>query len=304
MTIGKAFKAGFGFLSVIPVGITMEGIEALMKRLYMYPIVGFFLGILIGLAAFAASLFLPSPLIVIAIMLVTYGIVWFNHLDGVADMGDGMTAHGSLEKKRKALKDMALGIGGVAFTVLIMLFFYSSLSALESAAGEIYGARILYGARMISFAGFGLYSYVYTAVFSSGLSAAWGSAITAASLMAATVILAETCGKQSMLTIATFGKAFSEGLGSMTIAGGTRKNFLIGFLFTAIVSFGLLGLTGLAALLLSSISAWIILKVSNRHFEGVNGDGIGAANEVGRAVTIATVAVILFILTGGVPWML
>jgi len=296
MTIWEAFKAGFGFLSVIPVGITMEGIEALMKRLYMYPVVGFCLGLLIGLVTFVAVMILPTPLTLIAIMLATYGMIWFNHLDGVADMGDGMTAHGSLEKKRKALKDMAIGVGGVAFTALLLLFFYSSLAALENVAGGIYGAP------MMPF--MGVYSYCYGVVCASGLPEALKIAIAPAAFMAATVILAETCGKTAMLTIATFGKAFSEGLGSMTIAGGTRKNFVIGILFSAIVSFGLLGWVGLAGLLVSTLAALFILSVSNRHFKGLNGDGIGISNEVGRVITIATVAVVLFIFMGGFPWTL
>ncbi|MCL2862914.1 MAG: adenosylcobinamide-GDP ribazoletransferase [Methanimicrococcus sp.] len=301
MTLWEAFKAGFGFLSVVPVGITMEGIEALMKRLYMYPIVGCCLGVLIGLIAFAASLILPAPLTVIAIVLATYGIIWFNHLDGVADMGDGMTAHGSLEKKRKALKDMALGIGGVAFAALLMLTFYSSLAALVDVAGGIGGAQTLPFMGLYSY----VCSYVYGTVLAAGISEALGGAIGTAALIAVTVILAETCGKQAMLTIATFGKSFGEGLGSMTITGGTRKNFTIGFLFTAAVSFALLGLIGLAAMIVSTLAALIILRISNKHFEGLNGDGIGTANEVGRIITIASVAVILYLITGGgVVWML
>ncbi|WNY24370.1 Adenosylcobinamide-GDP ribazoletransferase [Methanimicrococcus hongohii] len=293
MTIWEAFKAGFGFLSVIPVGITMEGIEALMKRLYMYPIVGFCLGILIGIITFAAEIVLPTPLTIIAIMLATYGIIWFNHLDGVSDMGDGMTAHGSLEKKRKALKDMSLGIGGVAFAVLLMLLFYSSLAALENISTSI-GA--------VPYAG--LFSIASAAIAGAGLSAAWTGALTTAALMAIVVTVAETNGKQAMLTIATFGKSFSEGLGSMTIAGGTRRNFTIGILFTAVISTLLLGFLGIAALIISTIAALIILKISNRHFEGLNGDGIGTANEVGRIITIASIAVILFLLYGGMFWTL
>lgn len=296
MTIWEAFKAGFGFLSVIPVGITMEGIDALMKRLYMYPIVGFCLGVFIGIITFIAEIVLPTPLTIIAIMLAVYGIIWFNHLDGVADFGDGMTAHGSLEKKRKALKDMALGIGGVAFAVLLMLFFYSSLTALENMVAGMNNAG------MIPFAG--LFSVIYGTVQAAGVSAVWSGAFITASFMALTVTLAETCGKQAMLTIATFGKSFSEGLGSMTIAGGTKKNFTIGIIFTAIVSFVLLGFIGLAALIISTIAALLILKISNRHFEGLNGDGIGMANEIGRIATIASVAVILFFLYGGMFWTL
>ncbi|MDR0767761.1 MAG: adenosylcobinamide-GDP ribazoletransferase [Methanosarcinales archaeon] len=297
MTIWQAFKAGFGFLSVIPVGITMEGIEALMKRLYMYPIVGFCLGILIGVITFIAAIVLPTPLTIIAIMFAVYGIIWFNHLDGIADMGDGMTAHGSLEKKRKALKDMSLGIGGVAFAVLLMLFFYASLSALENvviAAGPEINLSVLF---------IGITGIIIPTLTSANGSFSW-HAFAPVFLMAFTMICAETNGKQAMLTISTFGKSFSEGLGSMTIAGGTSKNFAIGIIFTAIVSFILLGLLGLAALIVSTIAAFIILKISNRHFKGLNGDGIGAANEVGRIVTIATVAVILFFLYGGMIWTL
>ena len=296
MSIIKAFKAGFGFLSVIPVGITMEGIEALMKNLYMYSIVGFILGTLIGAAAFIAeSVLAPLPAAIV-IMVVTYGIIWFNHLDGVADMGDGMTAHGSLEKKRKALKDMALGVGGVAFVSLLMLSFYTALTALESTAGGIY--------ELATFPYMGAASFLFSTITEAGINGDGGKILLTASLMALTVIIAETCGKQAMLTIATFGKSFQEGLGSMTIAGGTRRNFLIGMAFTIIVSGLLLGIAGWIALIVSTIAAFIILKVSNRHFKGLNGDGIGMANEIGRVAAIASVAFILHILSGGMAWML
>ena len=296
MSIIKAFKAGFGFLSVIPVGITMEGIEALMKNLYMYSIVGFILGTIIGVAAFIAeSVLAPLPAAIV-IMIVTYGIIWFNHLDGVADMGDGMTAHGSLEKKRKALKDMALGVGGIAFVSLFMLSFYTALMALESTAGGI--------SELASLPYMGAASYLFSAITDAGISGDGGKILITAALMALTVIIAETCGKQAMLTIATFGKSFQEGLGSMTIAGGTRRNFLIGMMFTVIVSGLLLGLAGWAALAVSTAAAFIILKISNRHFKGLNGDGIGMANEIGRVAAIASVAFILHILSGGMSWML
>jgi adenosylcobinamide-GDP ribazoletransferase len=193
---------------------------------------------------------------------------------------------------------MSLGIGGVAFAVLLMLSFYASLSALENvftgSAIDLIGLSVVL---------IGITGMIVPMLIDANGSFAW-YVLTPAFLMAFTMICAETNGKQAMLTIATFGKSFSEGLGSMTIAGGTLKNFLIGIIFTAIVSFLLLGLLGLAALIVSTIAAFVILKVSNRHFKGLNGDGIGAANEVGRIVTIATVAVILFLLYGGMIWTL
>ncbi|MCL2142516.1 MAG: adenosylcobinamide-GDP ribazoletransferase [Methanimicrococcus sp.] len=298
MTLWDAFKAGFGFLSVIPVGITMEGIDALMKRLYMYPIVGFLLGLIIGAAAFILEMVLPTPLTIIAIMIATYGIVWFNHLDGIADMGDGMTAHGSLEKKRKALKDMAIGIGGVAFAGLFLLLFYSSLTTLENAAVFVINSEEI--APYI----LGIFGIVASSLSDLNLSAGMIDALKMASFIGLTVAVAETNGKQAMLTIATFGKPFQEGLGSMTIKGGTPTNFMIGIIFTTAVSILLLGAAGFIALIAATISAFIILNASNRHFKGLSGDGVGTSNEVGRVVAIAAIALTVLYLVGGMPWML
>ncbi|WNY26110.1 adenosylcobinamide-GDP ribazoletransferase [Methanolapillus millepedarum] len=299
MTLWSALKAGFGFLSILPVGITMEGIEELMNRLYFYPVTGFLLGILIGIGAFVFELILPSPLSVMAVILAIYGLTWFNHLDGIADMGDGMTAHGSLEKKRKALKDMALGIGGVASTVLLILSLYASVSALESAA-QLFGAFAAESNIYI----FGLLSVLTDLLSKTGGNAALIAAVSAALTVALTAVVAETLSKQSMLTIAAFGKPFSEGLGSMTIKGGTKKNLTIGIVFSTIVSVLLLGLLGFLCVIVTTLAAGVILRTSKRHFEGLNGDGIGTANEVGRMLSFATVATAIWILGGAVAWML
>ncbi|MDY0266319.1 MAG: adenosylcobinamide-GDP ribazoletransferase [Methanimicrococcus sp.] len=292
MTFWQAFKAGFGFLSVIPVGITMEGIEALMKRLYLYPVVGLCLGLFIGFFSLVAQILLPSPLTAVSIMLAVYGLIWFNHLDGVSDMGDGMTAHGSLEKKRKALKDMSLGIGGVAFAVLLMLSFYSSLIALENTAVEIDFFSLPFA---------GVFSVILPFFESSSF---LSPPFLAALILGLTVAVSEMNGKQAMLTIAAFGKSFSEGLGAMTIAGGTKKNFIIGLVFTLFFSVFLLGFLGVVCVIASTFAAFFILKISNRHFGGLNGDGIGVANEAGRVVSIAAVAFTLYFLYGGMFWTL
>ncbi|WNY27389.1 adenosylcobinamide-GDP ribazoletransferase [Methanolapillus ohkumae] len=305
MTLWSALKAGFGFLSVLPVGITMEGIEELMNRLYLYPVVGALLGILIGLGAFIFELFLPSPVTILFIMFAIYGLTWFNHLDGIADMGDGMTAHGSLEKKRKALKDMALGIGGVAFTVFSLLFLYASLLALESGA-DVFGNMMAIG--MTGSMANGFLWFGFLSILLSSLSAHVGleifSAVSVALVMGFSVWVAEILAKQSMLTIATFGKSFSEGLGSMTIKGGSSRNFAIGIVFSLLVSVGLLGILGILAVFVTTLVAGFILRTSNKHFSGLNGDGIGAANEIGRAAAICTISISIWILGGGLSWML
>lgn len=263
----------------------MEGIEALMRKLYFYPVVGSFLGVLMAVGAVIAEMFFPSPMTVILIMGSIYQLTWFNHLDGVADMADGMTAHGSLEKKRKALKDTILGVGGAAGTVFALLGLFAAIYSLENAASLFAEA----GAAL-SYPFFGLLS-----VTGAGLPA----------VMALSVIVAELSAKQAMLTIATFGKSFHEGLGSMTIDGGTHKNFTIGLFYSLIIAGLLLGASGIIALIVSVLAALYVLRTSNRHFGGLNGDGIGTSNEAGRIAAYASLALIFFTIAhGGFIWTL
>lgn len=272
-----AFKSGFGFLSTIPVGISMEGIDELMKKIYFYPIVGAVLGLLIGAVACIGQLIFPEPILAALIMGFIYYITGFNHLDGVTDIGDGFMAHGSLEKKLRALKDTNLGTGGVSFCILLLLVLYGSIRSIQE-EGLVVGFNLPV-------------------------------------LMLASMFIAEVSAKQSMLTIAAFGKPIPPpkdqacpGLGAMTINGATRKNFLIGFLFGAIVCSLPFGLIGLLPYLGACTSSLMLLNRSYAHFGGLNGDGIGTANEIGRVTALIIIAVILKLsldgYMGGLKWTL
>jgi adenosylcobinamide-GDP ribazoletransferase len=258
-----AFKSGFGFLSTIPVGISMEGIDELMKKIYFYPVVGAVLGILIGTVAYVGQLIFPGPVLAALIMGFIYYITGFNHLDGVTDMGDGFMAHGSLEKKIRALKDTTLGTGGAAFGMLVLLTLYGSIRAVQEEGFTAFGSNLPL-------------------------------------LMFSSMFIAEVSAKQSMLTIAAFGKPIPSqekqaypGLGAMTMNGATRKNFLIGFVFGAVVCSLPFGLIGLLPYLAACTSALVLLNRSYAHFGGLNGDGIGTANEIGRMTALIVIAVIL-----------
>lgn len=273
-----AFKSGFGFLSTIPVGISMEGIDELMKKIYFYPVVGAVLGLLIGAVAYIGQVIFPGSVLAALIMGFIYYLTGFNHLDGVTDIGDGFMAHGSIEKKIKALKDTTIGTGGVSFCILLLLTLYSSIRAVQEGGSAVFGVNLPV-------------------------------------LMFASMFIAEVSAKQSMLTIAAFGKPIPPqekqaypGLGAMTISGATRKNFLIGFVFGAIVCFLPFGLIGLLPYLGACISALVILNRSYAHFGGLNGDGIGTANEIGRVTALIVLAVLLKLsfngYMGGLKWML
>ncbi|WP_340818070.1 adenosylcobinamide-GDP ribazoletransferase [Methanolobus sp. WCC4] len=258
-----ALKSSFGFLSTIPVGITMEGLDEFFKRTYLHQVVGIVLGLMMGAVAYLLISFLPVYISAVLMIAFIYYITGLNHLDGVADLGDGLTAHGSVEKKLKALKDMSLGIGGVAYAALIILALYASLISLYDEASVLYSttadlARIFFFAMFVS----------------------------------------EVSAMQSMLTVAAFGKSIHEGLGSILVNNTTVPKYLIGFVIGSIACVGAsmyfgLGISGIFVFLAAIVATFVLLNVSNRHFGGVNGDVIGASNEFGRIIALITVTLVL-----------
>ena len=270
-----AVRSSFGFLSTIPVGLTMEGLDEFFKRTYLHILVGAVLGLLMGAFSFLAMMVLPQQISAILIVVFVYYLTGLNHIDGLADFGDGLTAHGSVEKKIRALKDVALGIGGVGFCTMGILAFYSSIVSLQSEA----------------------------------LIFADSSIKAAATVLLSSMLIAEVSAMQCMLTIAAFGKSIHEGLGSILVQNTTIPKYLVGLLGSvvicslALVPFGL-WYGGLVALIAAIVSAFIILNISNRHFGGMNGDVIGTSNEVGRTIALIIIVLVLSYHNGGIPWML
>ncbi|ADI73130.1 cobalamin 5'-phosphate synthase [Methanohalobium evestigatum Z-7303] len=260
-----AVKSGFGFLSTIPFGLTMEGLDELVKRIYLFPFVGIVIGLIIGTFAYLFGFVFPPVISAVAIIITVYYFTGFNHLDGLADFGDGLTAHGSREKKINAMKDVSLGIGGAAFCVLGLVSLYAVITTLLDE------------------------SLVQNINLSTSL------------LIFSSLVVAEISAKQSMLTIAAFGKSIHEGLGSMVIDNTTFPKFIIGLAGGGFFCWLVLGIFGIVGFIAAMISALIILNITNRHFGGVTGDGLGTSNEVGRIITL--LAVFLMIkggYTGGV----
>jgi adenosylcobinamide-GDP ribazoletransferase len=151
-----ALKSGFGWLSTIPVGISMEGVEALMKHVYVFPVVGLALGVLLGAVAYIAALALPANLVAVVVILAIYKLCGINHIDGLADFGDGVVAHGTLEKKVQAMKDVSLGTGGAVFIVVLLLATFAVVSDTSMALLPLalLAAEVSAKEAMIAFAAF------------------------------------------------------------------------------------------------------------------------------------------------------
>ncbi len=249
----SALRFGFGFLTTIPVGISMEGIEKFMKHIYLFPVVGAVVGLLLAGIGYASSAVLPPILVSVILMILTYYITGFNHIDGLADFGDGVAAHGTKEKKIAAMRDTAVGSGGMVFCMIAILSLYSSLVLIAEKKDIL--------------------PY----------------------LLPAALIAAETAAKQTMVTVAAFGRRLHEGFGAMTVDNTKMSDLIAGLVFSGSVCYLVLGVPGIGMLLVSQFAGLLVLNTANRHFGGVSGDIVGTSNEIGR------LAALMFI--GGYAWM-
>jgi len=224
-----------------------------MKHIYLFPVVGAFVGLLLAGFGYVSSAVFPPILTSLVVIISIYYLTGINHIDGLADFGDGVAAHGTREKKIAAMRDTAVGTGGMIFCIIAILGVFSSLvSIIEKKEVLPY---------LLPFA----------------------------------LIAAETCAKQTMVTVAAFGKKLHEGFGAMTVDNTKISDFAAGLVFTGIICYLALGYIGILALIVSQSAGLLVLNTANRHFGGVSGDIVGASNEIGR------LAALIFI--GGYVWM-
>jgi len=112
----KEIGSVFSFLTIIPTGNAT--LEIIAKYMYVFPIVGIVIGLVVGSIGFGLSLFL-DPLIVSLLVVASFTIITgIHHTDGLADFADGLMAKGTKEKKLAAMKDLSNGSAGIMTIVL------------------------------------------------------------------------------------------------------------------------------------------------------------------------------------------
>jgi adenosylcobinamide-GDP ribazoletransferase len=135
-TLLDSVRSGFGFLTTIPVGFHEEALDSLAKRMWIFILVGAVIGLLVGAISFALtfmpklSVFLRAALTLVAL----YALTGFIHLDGLADVGDGLLKHGTIRERLQVIKDPYIGVGGISFCALSFLLLFSAVVSIKSAA--------------------------------------------------------------------------------------------------------------------------------------------------------------------------
>jgi adenosylcobinamide-GDP ribazoletransferase len=96
--------------------------------MYLFPIVGIVIGLIIGSLGYGLSLYL-EPLVVSLVVVASLAVITgIHHTDGLADFADGLMTKGSKEKKRKAMKDLSVGSAGIFSIVMYAIGVIIALS--------------------------------------------------------------------------------------------------------------------------------------------------------------------------------
>jgi adenosylcobinamide-GDP ribazoletransferase len=234
---------------------------ALARRQYLFPVAGFIIGAIVAIFAFLFFDLVGNEVDVLlkslAIVLFYYLITGLMHIEGLADFGDGLMASGTQERKRQAMKDVSLGAAGVFFLVasLLTLFFL-----VLNLGGWSQSPALLF--------------------WTDSIPLIWG------------LILAEMSAKLSMITVMTIGPSSHEGMGSVFISAARPWKLVAASIIAVSIAFLLAGILSIIVLL-GLVAGVFIAWEARRHFGGVGGDGFGAANELGKILTLLAWVVLL-----------
>ena len=241
----------FGLLSRIKLARGAD-LASAARIQYMFPLVGAILGAIVAVVSFlifeVIGDAISSLTIALVAVLVLYFIYGIMHLEGLADFGDGVMASGDTLKKRSAMKDVSVGAAGCFFMVVDLLLLVLLINELLGQTGPM----LLVGIQIPLI--FGL-------------------------------IVAEISAKLSMMTVMFIGPSSHEGMGSVFTSQSSIKRFAAGLSISLLLSLLFIGIY-FPIVLAGVLSGAFVAYLSRRHFGGVGGDSFGAANELGRLVTL------------------
>lgn len=282
MAEGNALKAMVSFFTIWRRDITEDDMEAMNRKFHLVPVVGALIGIVVMIEA-AILLFLQvngyfgsEMFTAIAILATVFVGSRFLHVDGLADFGDGSVVAGTQEDHVRALKDTLIGAGGlgVALVAILMSFSLYSMAGIMIVAFAA-ATEVLVKNAQVAAAAFGKAG--------NGMAGRQVSETTVRSMQVSTVI--------SLV---------------LALVLGLIGAFLADAVMDAALDFGPFSpgydmdyWAAIAALVIGTVVSvlvgYLMARRCNRVFGMVNGDILGATNEISR-IAVMGVMVLVFML--------
>jgi adenosylcobinamide-GDP ribazoletransferase len=122
-------RALLSFFTALPAGeATLEGAS---KRAYLLPLVGLLTGAP-GAAIILGAYVVPPGVVATLALGAALLAAGLHHTDGVLDLGDALMVRGAPARRRAALKDARVGVGGIGALFVVYAPALAALAALAT----------------------------------------------------------------------------------------------------------------------------------------------------------------------------
>ena len=274
-SIVDALKCMISFFTIIRLDVGEKEMDAMERNFWLAPALGFINGLVafIVLLVLGITLGIDDILMSILALATVFLFSKFLHFDGLVDFGDGMVVSSDRQEDHvRALKDSLIGAGGFGVALIVVLISIACLNDI-----------------------------------SANFVTAWASEDYPILIAVAFLIFPlEILIKNTQVVTAAFGKP-GNGMAAKQVANTDVGDVVFSTILTTILvivaSLICLGvasacpfhtdiepatviLLGLVAGITSIAVGVCMAFISNKTFGFVNGDVLGAANEISRAVIL------------------
>jgi adenosylcobinamide-GDP ribazoletransferase len=128
----KEIKSLFSFLTILTPTMDEDCFITAAKTMYLFPLVGAFIGLLAGLFGWVLYHFLPGLVVGVLVLSFLLLMTGIHHTDGLLDLGDGLMAHGSAERKIEIMHDQLTGAGGLSLGIMTLMITAFSIAELDA----------------------------------------------------------------------------------------------------------------------------------------------------------------------------
>lgn len=269
--IKGTLRCMISFFTIIRLDVDQSHMNAMERNFWLSPVLGFLNGVValivcLILGMCGCNVFVQA----VAALGSMYIFSKFLHFDGLTDFGDGMiVSSGKREDHIRALKDSLIGAGGFGVTLMVVLMTLACYIEL----------------------GNGFYAKTES-----------GKLISVGFL----ALCAEILVKNAQVAAAAFGEP-GNGMASRQVRYTDTDSLLRSVLVTAILlavaivigaivighssfhaefAFGFIALLYIVAILVSVGVGYVMARTANKTFGFVNGDILGATNEISRVAVL------------------
>lgn len=264
---GSALKALVSFFTLWHMDIDQDDMDDMERKFHLVSFVALFFSVFIIIEMLimqwlSKNYGFGSDLFAAVVVLATVFIgSKFIHFDGLTDFGDGMIVSGTQEDHVRALKDTLVGAGGIGVALIVILFSVSTYSMAGIAFLLVFApiCEVMVKNAMVFAAAFGTPGH--------GMAGRQVSMTTTNSAVYSAVISIILGAVLAVITCAIFDQMFPTRSGIDVVA----------------VLFGVVIATAVSA-----VVGYLMARNANKVFGMVNGDILGATNEVSRPVVMVS----------------